>query len=102
MRQFLATFAAVLLATFIVACALSSCAIAADSAHSCCHKHRTAEMRQCAYSLLERSMTTPAIVAAVPTGTLAEVPANPDRFQPAPERLTDSSGLFLSIRVLRI
>jgi hypothetical protein len=42
-------------------------------------------MRQCAYSLLERSKTTPVIVAAVPTDTLAGVLANPGRFQPAPE-----------------
>jgi hypothetical protein len=102
MRRFLAILTAVLLAMLITACALSSCAVAADSAHSCCHKHRTAEMRQCAYSLLERSMTTPGIVAAAPTAILAGLPATPGRLQPAPERLADSSGLFLSLRVLRI
>jgi hypothetical protein len=102
MRRFLATLAAVLLATLIAACALSSCAVAADPAHSCCHKHRTVEMRLCAYSFLERSQTTAVIVVGVPTGTLSRLPANPGRFQPAPERLANSSGLFLSIRVLRI
>jgi hypothetical protein len=103
MRRFLAIFATVLLATLITACALSSCAVAADSAHSCCHKHPTAETHLCVYSLLERSQTTPVLIApAVPTAAVAVVPANPGRFQPAPERPADSSGLFLFLRVLRI
>ncbi len=103
MRRFLAIFAVVVLVTLVTGCALSSCAVAADSAHSCCHKHMTPETRQCAYSILEHSETTPLfIVAILPAVALAGVPKNPGQFQPTTERLADLSDPLVSIRVLRI
>jgi len=105
MRSAVASLMSILVVVLIAACALSSCAIAADAPHSCCHKHSmpNTEMKECAYNLLERSKVAPAAhFAATP---LAQLPSKPEFHSESaalPQRLADSTELYLRIRVLLI
>jgi len=105
MRSIAIVVAAVLL-TIFAGCAFASCVFPIAAASQCCHKRPPCapkqEIRDCAYTLLERTKTTPAVLsAAMPLAPVPSPLAPVDSIRPA-ERLADSSGLYLRIRVLLI
>jgi len=110
MRSALAILMPVLVVTALGACAFTTCALAADSSHACCHRHRsgtpgapTTATHQCIHNLLERGKIVPGVHLADPPPALScPSPVHDSDCAPVPERLADSAGLFLRIRVLLI
>src|SRR5690242_1730028 len=100
MRSAVAIFTSALLIAVVVACAISTCAVAAVSTHPCCPK---TEIRHCVLTLLERTDTTPVVhfVAAPPVQPAVSFTPAAEAL-PVRERLADSEGLHLRIHVLRI
>jgi hypothetical protein len=110
MRSAIAILMPVLMVTALGACLLTTCAPAADSSHACCHSHRsgtpsapTTAAHQCIHNLLERGKIVPGVHLAGPPPALGcPSPVRDSDSAPVPERLADSAGLFLKIRVLLI
>ncbi|HUK17266.1 MAG TPA: hypothetical protein VLW65_12670 [Bryobacteraceae bacterium] len=115
MRQATALLMTLLLVTIVAACSLMGCAFAADSStsgHACCHKHSSGmpcapktKMQQCAYNLLEQSKASSmqiSVAAPAPATTAPEPVAAASASPRRPQRLADSMGLHLRIRVLLI
>jgi hypothetical protein len=100
MRSAVAILTSALLVAVVLACAISTCAAASVSPHPCCPK---TEVRHCALTLLERTKTTPvAHFIATPPVRIAISIAPAETPLPLHERLTDSEGLHLKLRVLLI
>ena len=101
-RSAIAVLMSVLLVMTVVC--LSTCALADESSHACCHKHRSGSvMRQCAYTQLERTKMAPAgPVAIAPLAPLSWTPIGYSQSPAVSREWADSTGLFLKLRVLLI
>jgi len=109
MRSAAAVLMTVLLMVTVGAC-VWMCG-APGTVHSCCNKHQSggtpcapnAELRPCAFTMLERGRPGPAVSLAITTLAPAfSAPVQHGHVVAPPQRLVDSGGLFLKNRILLI
>ncbi len=114
MRSVIAILTTIVLVVIATSCG-SVCLLgaASNTAGDCCPQHHSSHMpcgskpgiQQCPYSILARAKTvaTDGAVVAPPAAVLAPLPADhQSTSKNAPQRLADSAGLFLRLRVLLI